>query len=151
MRILIATAGTLILVGASVCAQAPEKPVRVDRLCGFLRPEREVPAKRAGESPTVEDFSPGKMPVRLHLRSEDGPCCVEAALVAETMTHRSGKVEFKKLQVGGYWLVSTIDNQRYCTAIEYRTIAGQQSDCEEFPYTATKSGRFVVKAIVTVT
>jgi hypothetical protein len=135
----------------SVRAQEASRPVKVDRICGYLQQEKQYPDKRNSNSTQYGYASVGQAPVRLYPREGTEACCSQMSPAAEVLTRKNGKFNFRQLPAGNYWLVALIENREYKMQIEYKPTKENQSDCKELLYTLDKNGNFVLLAIITVT
>jgi hypothetical protein len=125
-------------------------PVKVDRLDSHLKQEMELPAKGAGNPPTVREIALGKVRVALYPREENVDCCLNLNPFTATTTSRSGKFEFKKVAAGNYWFVAFLGERQYKLPIEYEP-SKLPNDTVEYVYTLNRFGKLVMKELVTVT
>jgi hypothetical protein len=132
-------------------AQEPPRPAKVDRICGYLRQEKQNSDKRHPNSTQYAKTSVAKVSVRLYPREAAEGCCSQMSPLAEALTGKNGKFEIKKIPPGNHWIAAVIDNRECKMQIAYRPVKENQSDCEEHPYTLDKSGNFVLQTLITVT
>jgi hypothetical protein len=110
---------------AGLLQERPRLP-NVDRLCGRLISVRDVDSPVSNRSTPLTPVA-----VRLHRWTGDNDCCNGATVAAELVTGRRGKVEFKKVPSGLYWIALTAHSQEFNLLVRYEPGKGQHTACSD--------------------
>jgi hypothetical protein len=150
-KILIIASGPIVVAlllyampKANAASQQMDRVNTLDRLCGRLF-YVESPDTRHAKSTSLP-----KVDVGLYRKDGDASCCVGSTPVAEALTGRSGKFEFKKVPAGVYWIVVNSHGREYKMVIRYEPVKENPTACSELLYQVDDAGHFNLKALVTL-
>jgi hypothetical protein len=144
--------GALLIIGlllhfvpkADAASQRPDRAVTVDRLCGRLRSVQNANATQEKATSLSETV------VRLYRKDGDADCCTNSALIAETLSGRDGKFEFKKIPAGVYWVAMMFQAGEPKLLVRYQPAKGDPTSCSELLYELDEAGHFTLRTFITV-
>jgi hypothetical protein len=124
----------VMLFGFSRSANSADipAPVDVDGICGKLVSSEAVPQQGATNS-SKQEVKPLER-VRIRLFSPSTDCCALVTPIAEVTTSRDGTFQFKKLEVGDYWVSAAIAGKEYKVLV--RLVPGKKGStpCSTYLY-----------------
>jgi hypothetical protein len=150
MNVLLMLTMALLWSGAPIQAQAEQRPILVERMCGKLIRYRQVPIKGTTNTFDVKTKALPRVDLNLYRGNGNAKCCESLSVVAKTKTGRRGSFEFKNVVDDIYWLVASVDGRDYKMLIRYQPKKNSDEKCSENWFQIEDSGSFGFGKTITV-
>jgi len=144
---------TLTIAGTVAAPQGNSKKETtqtVSQLCGKLLHAEDIPVK--GRQNTFDHKTRALKGIKVQLLewAESGDFCKGLRTVSEKRSGRGGRFEFKNVDPGRYWIVTTVGGHEYKMPLRYEKQEGDPVSCSDLFYEVKDSGEFGIAIAVTI-